>query len=217
MLTLHRFVFNPFEENTYILIDSETSEAAIVDPGMCDSQEHDAISRFITQKGIRLTQIINTHMHLDHCFGIDYVRDKYNVKLYASPNDATLAKTVSEQARRFGMSHLFQNSDGIGIDVELNDGDVITIGHEKLTVISVPGHSEGGIALYCKSQKFIITGDSLFRGSIGRTDLPGGDHSKLIESIKTKLLALPDDTAVLPGHGPQSTIGLEKLTNPYLR
>ena len=215
MLKIHRFIFNPFEENTYVLVDSQNKSAVVIDPGMWNNREREAFDRFINDNGINITQIINTHMHLDHCFGDNYVRDRYGVKIGASAGDAYLGKGISEQARRFGLSGMFP-SDGVTADVYLEDGDTVKVGDSSLKVIAVPGHSPGGLALYCAEQGFVLTGDSLFEGSIGRTDLDGGDHAALVRSIRERLLSLPGDTDVFPGHGPQTTIKAEVLTNPYI-
>lgn len=215
MLKIHRFIFNPFEENTYVLVDSQNKSAVVVDPGMWNNREREAFDRFINDNGINITQIINTHMHLDHCFGDNYVRDRYGVKISASAGDAYLGKGISEQARRFGLSGMFP-TDGVTADVYLEDGDTVKVGDSSLKIIAVPGHSPGGLALYCAEQGFVLTGDSLFEGSIGRTDLDGGDHAALVRSIRERLLSLPGDTDVFPGHGPQTTIKAEVLTNPYI-
>ena len=215
MLKIHRFIFNPFEENTYVLVDSQNKSAVVVDPGMWNNHEREAFDRFINDNGINITQIVNTHMHLDHCFGDNYVRDRYGVKINASAGDAYLGKSISEQARRFGLSGMFP-SDGVKADVYLEDGDTLKVGDSSLKVIAVPGHSPGGLALYCAKQGFVLTGDSLFEGSIGRTDLDGGDHATLVDAVSRRLLSLPGDTDVFPGHGPQTTISAEALSNPYL-
>jgi len=216
MLSLHRFVFNPFQENTYVLADTDTRQAAVIDPGMSDGGERHVLDQFIADNKLTLSQIVNTHMHVDHCFGVSHVRGRYGASLAASALDAPLGLRLAEQARRFGLGRLFAGIEGVDIDRPLSDGDFVTIGNSRLQVIAVPGHSPGGIALYDAGQKFVITGDSLFRGSIGRTDLPGGDYATLVRSVTERLLTLPDDTAVLPGHGPQSTVALERTQNPYL-
>lgn len=213
MFKITRFELNPFQENTYILADEATSDAIIVDPGMYQDEEFKAVDRFIADNGLHLTQIVNTHMHLDHCFGASYVKSKYGVKLAAHPDDASLGLSLPEQCRRFGIKKCDQ---GVEIDIPLADGDEIRVGESRLRVLHVPGHSRGGIALYCAEQKFVLVGDSLFKGSIGRTDLEGGNHATLIKAITDKLLVLPDDTTVLSGHGEPTTIRYERGYNPYL-
>lgn len=213
MLNITIFTVNNFSENTYLLVDEQTHEAAVVDPGMLFDEERKAFDRFVADNGLKLNQIINTHLHLDHCFGADYVKGRYGAKVLASRADAFLGMSVVEQARRYGIREQIGN---VEIDVDLKDGDTVTIGESILKVISVPGHTPGGLALYSEVQKFVLVGDSLFDGSIGRTDLPGGDHVALIRNIKSKLLTLPPDTTVLSGHGEPTTIGKELQTNPYV-
>lgn len=213
MIQIHRFVFNPFEENTYLLVDSDTNQAAVVDPGMFTQDDLRVFDDFIAKHNITLKQVINTHMHVDHCFADNYVCDKYNITVAANTGDDYFAASPETQARRFGIQlHL----NAITITTGLKDGDAIAIGNSSLTVLHVPGHSQGGIALYSSEDGFVLSGDSLFRGSIGRTDLRGGDHAQLINAIHAKLLTLPEGTVVLPGHGPATTIGDEKARNPYL-
>ncbi|MGM9826794.1 MAG: MBL fold metallo-hydrolase [Muribaculaceae bacterium] len=213
MIKIHCFIFNPFEENTYLLVDQATNDAAVVDPGMFTQDDIRVFDDFIKEHGINLRQVINTHMHVDHCFGDNYVRDKYGVKVAANLGDDYYAASLEVQARRFGMQRTMRP---VEIDAPLEDGDTIMVGQTPLTVIHVPGHSQGGIALYDKEGKWVISGDSLFRGSIGRTDFQGGNHSQLVSSVRNKLLSLPGDTMVLPGHGPTTTIDYEKAHNPYI-
>lgn len=214
MLTVKRFVFNPFDENTYLLTDSATGQTAVVDPGMFNVHDLEEFDNYIEQNRLTLTQIINTHLHVDHCFGNTHVRDRYGIKTAAHPGDAELGRNAAAQAARFGMRRPMLP---VTIDVPLADGDTITIGSDNtLTVIAVPGHSQGGIALYDARDGFVLTGDSLFQNSIGRTDLPGGNMRQLVQAVRTRLLTLPDDTVVLPGHGPATTIGQEKAGNPFL-
>lgn len=214
MLQIQVFEFNPFGEITYIIYNPSTLEAIVVDPGMGDRDENEAFDKFISEKGLKIQGIVNTHMHLDHCFGANYVKDKYGVPVNAHTADAFLGSDIDSQARKFGIR--LKGRD-VMIDAPLADGDTIQIGDDSLKVIHTPGHSPGGICLYSANNRFLISGDTLFQGSIGRTDLPGGDFKQLINSIRTKLLTLPDDTLVLPGHGPATTIGDEKARNLYLR
>lgn len=207
------FQFSLFGINTYLIFDPESKECAIVDPGMSSPEEEKAIENFISEKGLTLTQIINTHLHIDHVAGIPYLRDKYGVKVVAHEGDKFLADGIEHQARMFGLG---MNIGEIEISEYIKAGDKIKIGTGELDVIEVPGHSKGSIALYDKAGGYLITGDALFKGSIGRTDLPGGNYRELIESIENALLSLPDDTVVLPGHGPSTTIGEEKRSNPFL-
>ena len=207
------FQFSLFGINTYLIFDPDTKDCAIVDPGMSNPQEEKAIENFISEKGLRLTQIINTHLHIDHVAGIPFLRKKFGVPVMAHEGDKMLGLKIKHQAAAFGLDI---DIDEIEISDYLKAGDNIKIGNGELKVIAVPGHSKGSIALYDPQGGFIITGDALFKGSVGRTDLPGGDYNELINSIENELLSLPDSTVVLPGHGPASTIGEEKQSNPFL-
>lgn len=214
MLQIKQLVFNPFDENTYILIDADTNKAAVVDPGMYNEREQKEFDDFVAQSGITIDIIINTHLHLDHSFSINHVREKYGVKLAANVGDAALGRAIKEQGARFGF--VKRNDAPVEIDIPLHDGDEITLGNTTLQVLHVPGHSQGGIAIYSVADKVVLSGDSLFCGSIGRTDLTGGNEMQLISSINSKLITLPDDTIVLPGHGPHTSIASEKAHNPYI-
>lgn len=202
-----------FGINTYIMWDPATLEAAIIDPGMIDIDEEQALYDFISRNSLRPVHLINTHMHLDHIFGNLTVKEKYGLDIKAHPDDDFLGKSLSESVRRFNLRIPVSDH---GVDIALKDGETLYLGKEPVKVISVPGHSPGSIALYCPESGFVITGDALFCGSIGRTDLPGGNHATLIRSVTDRLLTLPDSTTVLPGHGPETTVGEEKRSNPYL-
>lgn len=213
-MKVSRFVFNMFGINTYVLWDPTTKEAAIVDPGMIDGQEREALDKFIEKNSLKPKHLILTHAHLDHLFGNAYIKNKYGLEIKANPADSFLIESFPEQCVRFGIKSQTAPS---GIDVEIHDGDTLYLGNEPIEIMSVPGHSPGSIALYCPESGFVITGDALFQGSIGRTDLPMGDYATLVESIRRKLLTLPDDTVVLPGHGGETTIAHEKKTNPFIK
>lgn len=215
MLKIKQFAFNPFGVSTYVLYDSETLEALVVDPGMVTAKEQRLFDDFIAQNNLKIQQVVNTHLHLDHCFGDNYVRDKYDVKVAANVADAPLAQNLQRQAAEFGM--VYNGDDSVEIDVPLHEGDIITLGSYKIELLHVPGHSPGSMVLYCPQANVAIAGDVLFRGSIGRTDLPGGNHRQLIDGIRSKLITLPGNTLVLPGHGPSTTIKAEEASNPYLR
>ncbi|MDE6415736.1 MAG: MBL fold metallo-hydrolase [Duncaniella sp.] len=212
-MKITRFSFNMFGENTYVVFDEHSREAAVIDPGMLHQREEEAITKYIDEKHLVIRHLINTHLHLDHVFGANFIKDKYGVKLEAGADDAPLLDDLNGSALRFGIRRDF---DKVTLDVPLKAGEKIFIGNEYLEVIPVPGHTPGGIALYAPESGVVFTGDSLFEGSVGRTDLPGGDHATLIKSIRENLLTLPDDTMVLPGHGDATTIGREKASNPYL-
>ena len=207
------FQFSLFGINTYVIFDPDTKECAIVDPGMSTPEEEKAIENFLAEKGLSLRHIINTHLHIDHVAGIPFLRKKYGASVLAHEGDKDLGEGMALQAKMFGLNLPLGD---IEVSEYIKAGDIIKIGHGELEVIAVPGHSKGSVALYDKEGGYLISGDALFRGSIGRTDLPGGDYKELINSIATQLLSLPDDTVVLPGHGPSSTIGEEKRSNPFL-
>lgn len=207
------FQFSLFGINTYLVFDPESKECAIIDPGMSNPEEEKAIENFIAEKGLTLTHIINTHLHIDHAAGIPFLREKFGAPVLAHEGDKELGSGIDQQARMFGLN---LNLGSLEISEYIKAGDKIKIGTGELLVIAVPGHSKGSVALYDPKGKFLISGDALFRGSIGRTDLPGGNYRELIDSIEQELLTLPDDTVVLPGHGPASTIGEEKRSNPFL-
>lgn len=208
-----RFEFSMFGINTYVVYDPATRKAAIIDPGMSNRREEDAIVNFIEREKLEVTHIINTHLHIDHAIGDKSSAETFKSPIYAHQGDEILGSRLQQQAVMFGLE---EKVDRISINSYLHDGDEIRIGEGVLKVIHVPGHSPGGIALYDAADGFVIAGDSLFAGSIGRTDLPGGDYKTLIDSVKEKLLSLPEDTKVYSGHGGSTTIGIEKRSNPFL-
>ncbi len=200
-----KFTFNMFGENCYLVYNSDSREAMIVDPGMLTETEQQAIDGCIADRNLLVKYIVNTHMHLDHCFGATYAAAKYGVDLLAHPADAPLGQNLARQAAQFGIFD--DRIADVTATKPLNDGDTLTLGNETIKVIHTPGHSPGGLSLYAPDDGWVITGDTLFAdGNIGRTDLPGGDYNTLINSITTRLFTLPADTTVLPGHGPASTI-----------
>lgn len=212
-MKVSRFTFNMFGVNTYILWDDISREALIVDPGMINEKEQKEIKAFLDANNLNLKHLINTHMHIDHAFGISYVKENYNLKLECNLEDQFLAQRLNEQANMFGLP--IPMSD-LQIDKDLKDGEKIQLGDEHISILHVPGHSPGGVVLYAPQSNFIISGDVLFNTSIGRTDLPGGNYAQLINAINNKLMTLPDDVIVYPGHGPETSIGYEKQNNPYL-
>ncbi len=212
-MKVSRFTFNMFGVNTYILWDDISKEALIVDPGMINEKEQNEIKAFLDANGLSLRHLINTHMHIDHAFGISYMKENYNLKLECNLEDQFLAQRLNEQANMFGLPI---SMEVLQIDVDLKDGEKIQLGDEYLKILHMPGHSPGGIILYAPQSNFIISGDVLFNTSIGRTDLPGGNYTQLIDAISNKLMTLPDDVVVYPGHGPETSIGYEKQNNPYL-
>ncbi len=208
-----KFEFSLFGINTYVVYDPATKKCAVIDPGMSDQEEEEALTGFITRNGLTVTHIINTHLHIDHAIGDRFASETFGAPVLAHPDDSFLGERLQEQARQFGIAGRIDNMSEIR---PLRDGEKIEIGNGELTVIHVPGHSPGGVALYDKEGGYVISGDSLFSGSIGRTDLPGGDMRQLIGAVRSRLLTLPTDTVVYPGHGPATTIARERASNPFL-
>ena len=212
MLHIHFFSFNPFNENTYVLYDSESKECIIVDPGCSDRNEEQELVKFIDSKGLRPLRLLNTHCHIDHIFGNRFVSEKYKLPLEASSLELPNLRAADVYADQFGVQPPKSPEPGNFIE----EGNTIKIGNSTLETFFTPGHSAGHLSFYNKEQKFIISGDVLFRESIGRTDLPGGDYKTLIKSIKEKLFVLDDEVEVYSGHGPKTTIGYERKHNPFM-
>ncbi len=210
MIEVKSFVFNPFMENTYVLYD-DTHEAVVIDPGCYENYEKQELKDFIDANGLRVVKLLNTHCHIDHVFGNQFVKDTWNVGLTIHRLDEATLKAVKAYAPSYG----FQHFEEAGVDEYVQDGDVIPFGNSSLEVVFVPGHSPGHVAFYNTKEKFMIGGDVLFDGSIGRTDLPGGDFDTLIKSIHDRVFPLDDDMVVYCGHGPSTTIGKEKQSNPF--
>ncbi|HMD00190.1 MAG TPA: MBL fold metallo-hydrolase, partial [Ferruginibacter sp.] len=205
------FVFSPIQENTYVIYN-ETGQCIIIDPGCYYSEEQDELTGFITQSGLKPVMLLNTHCHLDHVFGNKHLAETYELVLRLHEKE----KAMLDFAPASGLMYDLPFDNYVGEFIYLKEGDIIRLGEDELTVIEAPGHSPGHICFYCEKQHFIISGDVLFNRSIGRTDLPGGDHQILIDNIRKKLFVLPDETIVYSGHGPTTTIGEEKLENPFL-
>ncbi len=212
-MEIAQFSFNMFGVNTYLIWDSISKECAVIDPGMIYNKEYSVINNFISKNSLIIKMIVNTHLHIDHVFGNQFVKDKYGVEVYANEEDVYLGQRIKEQAEMFGLTIKISNVETVN---GIKHGDVVTLGNEEIDILHVPGHSPGSVALYCKNGGFVITGDALFQSSIGRTDLPGGNYQTLIKSIKEVLLILPDDTLVYPGHGPSTNINTEKMYNPFV-
>ena len=204
---------NPFQENTYVVWDEASMEAAIVDCGALFPQEEERIEAFVSDNNLKVKYILNTHLHLDHCFGNAWAAERYGILPMAHKDDETLLARMGEQARMFGLPFEVKTEKLGGY---LNDNDVLMLGENEIKVIHTPGHSRGGVCFYIPSAGWLISGDSLFEGSIGRTDLEGGSYATLIKSITERLMTLPEETVVYPGHGPYTTIGNEKRMNPFL-
>ena len=212
MIYVKSFEFNYFQENTYLLYD-DTKEAVLIDCGCVHREEEKELSSFIEENGLTLKHLLCTHLHLDHIFGNAFVYHKYGLSPEANKRDVDILPQLSIQVKPFGIPF---HSEDISVSHYLLGNDIIRFGHSELTVIPVPGHSPGSIAFYNAKNAFIIVGDALFLGGIGRTDLWGGNQEILIAAIHDKLLSLPDETIVYSGHGPETTIINEKLNNPYL-
>ena len=210
MIEIKSFVFNPFMENTYVLYD-ESKEAVIIDPGCYEKEEHDQLANFISENDLKVVKLLNTHGHIDHVFGNQWVKDYYKVLLYIHPKDEETLRSVKVYAPAYGFAN-FQESKP---DSYLEEGEVVKFGNSSLDILFTPGHAPGHIVFYNKDQNICIGGDVLFDGSIGRTDLPGGDHDTLIKSIHEKMFPLGDEMVVYSGHGGPTTIGKEKVSNPF--
>lgn len=213
MVTVKKFVFNPFQENTYVLYD-ETKECIIVDPGCYQPHEKQELVDFIVNNELKPVKLVSTHSHIDHILGNKFVVTHFGISLHINKEDLETLERVPTYAGAYGFSD-FEVSPSPTSYFDLEKG--LSFGTSKLDIIFVPGHSPGHVVFYSEQDKFVINGDCLFYGSIGRTDLPGGDHELLLKSIKTKLFTLPDDTLVYCGHGPETNIGFEKMNNPFLR
>jgi hydroxyacylglutathione hydrolase len=212
LVSIKKFTVNSFYENTYIVWDNDSLEAMIVDPGCSGSYEEKEIENFISNTGLKIKYLVNTHCHIDHILGVRFIKEKYNAPYYAPEKDVPLIEHVDKQAETVGVS---------SVKIPLPDNYItgqtkLSLGQTSPEFLFTPGHTPGEYCIYFPEDKFCITGDVLFRESIGRTDLWGGDFLKLIDSIKFKLLTLSDDTTIYPGHGEESTIGNEKKFNPFL-
>ncbi len=211
MLQIQSFTFSPIQENTYILFN-EFKECIIIDPGCYFDAEKETLKSFIKLKELTPVMLLNTHCHLDHVFGNKMVADTYNLILQLHEKE----KAVLAFAPTSGLMYDMPFDNYAGDFILLKEGDTILLGEDELEIIEAPGHSPGSICFYCRKQNFIIGGDVLFYRSIGRTDLPGGNHQTLLHHIKNKLFKLPDETVVYSGHGNTTLIGEEKLYNPFL-
>jgi glyoxylase-like metal-dependent hydrolase (beta-lactamase superfamily II) len=212
MIHVATFPFNSFQENTYILSD-ETGACLIVDPGNNNARENEKISKYIDQNELKPVLIVGTHAHVDHLLGVKYLQETYHVAFAMHGGDAFMLPQIPLQGRLYG----FEITESPSMDIDLTDDQTIRFGHSELEILHVPGHSPGHIALYSRESKFVIVGDVLFMGSIGRTDLPGGDYHQLMKSILGKILPLGGDVTVYPGHGRPTTLSQEIDRNPFIR
>ncbi len=211
MLSIKKFTFNAFQENTYLLYD-ESKSAVIIDPGCSNATEERELINFIDNEGLTIVHLINTHCHVDHVLGLNFIADRFTIPAQFHELDLPVLEAVPNYATIYG----FNVMPFSGKKKFLNEGDQVLFGSTTLDILFVPGHAPGHIVFVDHSEKIVIGGDVLFYSSIGRTDLPGGDHETLINSIKSKLFPLGDEYTVYPGHGPKTTIGFERINNPFL-
>lgn len=207
------FVNNPWQQNTVVLYD-RTGEAVIIDCGCLGDEEEGLLKSFLSEKQLKPVALLDTHLHIDHIFGNNFVKKAFGLEAQAGAADNYLIEHAVEYAAMLGITGITPPP---AVGKFLNDGDVVKFGNSELKVIAVPGHSPGSLCFYSETDRLLIAGDVLFAGSVGRSDLPGGNGRQLIEGIKTKLLCLPDEVRVIPGHGPETTIGEERKHNPFLR
>jgi hydroxyacylglutathione hydrolase len=212
MLEIQAFTFNPVQENTYVL-HNENREAIIIDPGCFFTAEEAELQRYITEKELTPTRILATHCHFDHVFGCRWAARTYGIELWLHPAEEPVLQHAPVSVQKFGLGF----DPYTGPLHYLNEGDVVELGNERLEVLFTPGHSPGSISFYNRQHGFVVSGDVLFKQSIGRTDLPGGNMDTLVNSIRAQLYTLPDETVVYAGHGPSTTIGYEKAHNGYVQ
>jgi glyoxylase-like metal-dependent hydrolase (beta-lactamase superfamily II) len=212
MLSVRTFTFNPVEENTYVL-HNENGHCCIIDPGCYFPEERDELKTAIEKTGLQPVLLLNTHCHLDHVFGNKFIHDTWGLTLHIHEKE----KQVLDYAPAAGLMWQMPFENYEGELVFLKEGEKIKLGDDELEIRFTPGHSPGSVCFYYEAGGFVIGGDVLFNMSIGRTDLPGGDYDTLINSIQTQLFTLPDETKVYPGHGPMTTVGFEKMNNPFVK
>jgi hydroxyacylglutathione hydrolase len=212
MISIQLFVFNSFMVNTYLLFD-ETGECIVVDPACYEEREKQELKDFLVRKNLTLVRNINTHCHIDHILGNGYIAETFRIFPEYHKTSVPFFYTAKEVAGSFGydMNHIPEPK---GF---LDESEKVTFGKSELAVFYTPGHAEGSVCFYNQPNGFVITGDVMFKDTIGRTDLPSGDFNLLMKSIREKLFTLPDETVVYPGHGPETSIGYEKLNNPFIR
>ena len=208
---IHSFVFNPFQVNTYVIFD-DSRECLIIDPACFNKEEAKLLIDFIIINRLKPLQIVLTHPHIDHIVGVVEIKNEFKIPVSAHKNSIEILGHSGAYAMMMGMNEI----KSFEIDVFLNEGDCVEYGNSKLRVLYTPGHADGSICLYNSEESCLFSGDVLFQGSIGRSDLPTGNFATLISSITEKLMTLPDDTVVYPGHGDATSIGDERMNNPYL-
>ena len=212
-MKIKSFTFNPFQENTYIIYD-KTKECLIVDPGCYTEEEKNILKEFITKQKLTPTKLINTHCHIDHILGNKFVHQQWGVPLYIHKADLPLLENAKKISEMYG----FENYEDSPLPQHyLEEENIITCGKSSFNILFTPGHAPGHICLLNKKNNIIISGDVIFKNSIGRTDLPGGDHNTLMNSIMKKIFPLPNETQMFCGHGPITSLGSEKKYNPFLQ
>ena len=217
MLKIHQFTFGPVQENTYVLYDEESREAAIVDPGCMRHSEEEKLRDFITEQGLTPTLMLCTHQHFDHVWGAAYVLKEWpHITAYANAIDFEKLPLPSEQLKGYAIPLPLEDVPAERYTMVGQD-DLIRFGSEELRVLFVPGHAPGHLAYYAPESGILLSGDTLLQGTIGRTDFWYGSYDQLVESIRTQYLPLPDETIVFSGHGPETTIGYERRKNPFLQ
>ena len=211
MINIKQFTFNAYQENTYVLFD-ETGECVIIDPGMYDGAEQNELVQFITAAELTPVALLNTHCHIDHVFGNKFVFDQWGLKPQFHQGELAVLQAIPGYAPQMGMHYELSPEP----ETYLPESGEIKFGNNRLTLILAPGHSPAHLCFYSEADNFLIGGDVLFYQSIGRTDLPGGNHKQLLSSIRENLFILPAETKVFPGHGKSTTIGFEMKHNPFL-
>lgn len=212
MIQIKTFICNPYQENTYLLYD-EAGNCAIIDPGMYGAEEEEMVSSFISEKKLTPTLLLNTHCHIDHVLGNKYIADTYGLMPQFHEGELPLLIEVQNYAPQMGIRY---EVSPIG-ETFLQDSGEIMLGKHSLKLIFAPGHSPAHLCFYNAEQNFLIGGDVLFQGSVGRTDLPGGNHQQLMDSISNAIYTLPEETVIYPGHGPKTSVGFEKKNNTFIR
>lgn len=215
MIAVEPFVCNAFAQNTYIVYDEDRKEAFAVDAGMYEEAERLAFDRFLKQRQLTLKFLINTHLHLDHIFGNRFIADRYGVPLYYAKEDEFLLNDFASQAAAFGLQVGAEHLPPVSENSFL-DGFSVAFADSEIKTISTPGHSPGSVLVYLPSESLLFSGDTLFRGGVGRTDLPGGNTVQLKESLKMTAAAFDESVKILPGHGLPTTLAFEKKYNPFL-
>lgn len=211
-MKIKSFVFNPFMENTYVLYN-DLKEAIIIDPGCYESFENRALVSFIEDEKLKPVAVLNTHCHIDHVLGNDYLCDHYHIPLWIPEKEKEMLEAVKVYAPTWGITGYKPRE----ADKLIQENETIKLGTDKLKCLFAPGHAPGHLMFYHEKDHFLIVGDVIFRESIGRTDLPGGDYDSLIQSIRERVYTLPDNTLLFPGHGPTTTIAYEKKNNPFVK